>query len=379
MRDMLGTIVLDRSRAARPQIEEQMRDLILDGKLRPGTKLPSSSALAELLSTHVPTVHAALRPLVLEGLLSRAHRSGTFVREREKRITCAGIYYGDDFLTSKAFRMQAVVHGAIHAEIKRILFEMDINTSVWIDTRPVEIQNTPWPELVRAVERREIQAVISSTADRVHLDWLSALPVPSAHGSSWHRPNTVTDDGEMFWELSMRALAERGCHSVGIIARLFRHRPRDFEKAVEVASELGIAMRDEWTFTMDSDAPEGVMPNAGEGYAGFCTLWKRNERPDGLIVFPDALSSGVILALLEQGVRVPDDLAVVMHKDQDIDMFCPLPVTFVGSSARRRAEALVEQVMRQARGEACESVVLPYERTDSYMIPLNRDTIGRVA
>ena len=48
MDTILKAVTVDRSRAATPQIEEQVRELILDGKLEPGMKLPSTKALAEL-------------------------------------------------------------------------------------------------------------------------------------------------------------------------------------------------------------------------------------------------------------------------------------------------------------------------------------------
>jgi DNA-binding LacI/PurR family transcriptional regulator len=361
MEGPLNNVTIQRSRSGREQIQEQVRDLILSGKLAPGSKLPSTHELARRWNTHAPTVHAALRPLVREGLISRAHRTGTFVRKREEKLTCVGIYYAEDYLTTDTIR----VHAAIHAALKEQLNEMGIRTSVWIDPRPLAEQDQPWPELIRAVERREVQALITSTTDWPHLNWHNRLPIPTAHHTSASIPNRVLYDAGQFWDLSLRALAKQGCRSIGLIAKINPDHPEHLNKFVAVAGELNLQLRDEWMLTPRPDKPWGRRPTEHKGYEKFGEFWQLPERPDGLVVFPDAIAVGVVCGLIEKRVQVPADLKVVLHKDADVEMFCPVPVTFVTSRARDMARALIEQILKQTRGELCEPIILRYACAES--------------
>jgi GntR family transcriptional regulator len=63
------------------QIESQLRDFILSGALRPGTKLPTIRALARDASCSVITTQRAYRDLEEEGLILTRQGRGTVVAE----------------------------------------------------------------------------------------------------------------------------------------------------------------------------------------------------------------------------------------------------------------------------------------------------------
>ncbi len=70
--------------AARPKYE-RLRDHILaemrEGRLKPGTALPSEKRLAESLNVARSTVRQAMAALEQDGVVSRVHGKGTFVQE----------------------------------------------------------------------------------------------------------------------------------------------------------------------------------------------------------------------------------------------------------------------------------------------------------
>jgi GntR family transcriptional regulator len=61
------------------QIESQLRDFILSGELRAGTKLPTIRALASDLSCSVITTRRAYQDLEVEGLILTRQGRGTVV------------------------------------------------------------------------------------------------------------------------------------------------------------------------------------------------------------------------------------------------------------------------------------------------------------
>ena len=63
------------------QIESQLRDFILSGRLEPGTRLPSMRALAHDLSCSVITTRRAYEDLESEGFIRTRQGIGTVVAE----------------------------------------------------------------------------------------------------------------------------------------------------------------------------------------------------------------------------------------------------------------------------------------------------------
>jgi GntR family transcriptional regulator len=63
------------------QVEEQLRDLILDGYLKPETKLPSTRALARDLTCSVITTRRVYEDLEREGFIRTRSGRGTVVAE----------------------------------------------------------------------------------------------------------------------------------------------------------------------------------------------------------------------------------------------------------------------------------------------------------
>jgi GntR family transcriptional regulator len=63
------------------QVEEQIRDLILDGHLKPETKLPSTRALARDLTCSVITTRRVYEDLEREGFIRTRSGRGTVVAE----------------------------------------------------------------------------------------------------------------------------------------------------------------------------------------------------------------------------------------------------------------------------------------------------------
>ena len=78
------TLVLRPRAAAHPtyrQLYAALRDAILDGRLRPGVKLPSTRDLADRYSLARGTIVVAFEQLKSEGYLSGRVGSGTYVSE----------------------------------------------------------------------------------------------------------------------------------------------------------------------------------------------------------------------------------------------------------------------------------------------------------
>ena len=77
-----------------------------------------------------------------------------------------------------------------------------------------------------------------------------------------------------------------------------------------------------------------------------------------------------IAAVLEERVRVPQELKLVLGRNKEVDLLCPVPASFVEVSQREIAQALVAQVRKLYRGERCEPV-----EVGCRLIPAEEETV----
>lgn len=353
---------LSKFNSVQRQISEQLRQEIVQGKLAVGTKLPTAIELAASWGVSTCTVHNALAELVKAGLLKRQRGTGTFVAERKKRLTCAAIYYGADFWTGTELGFYRLLYTAIQTEFEK----QGVKTRLIIDSRTPGDQATVYPPLVDAIQSDEVQALVYSLGNRSITPTLRRLPIASAFFTSGLTiPNNVSLDLRQFLETSMDRLQSEGCRSIGLITNMTlenedgEHTPFH-SYFIEAAGERGLEIKNKWI----KSAPQHFL-SAGKferfGYDSFRSLWDQPERPDGLIVYPDMVVRGVLMAVTESRVSVPRDLKLALHRNEGIDILCPFPAFWTTSSATQVARALIAQIQRQFDGERIEPIQVPFQ------------------
>jgi DNA-binding LacI/PurR family transcriptional regulator len=374
-------------------VERQIRHRILSGHWGAGMRLPNRDQLAIEFNTSVFTIHRALTPLEQEGLIERKRRVGTIVKHHPAVLTCAGIYSGSGLLDEWEYAF----FRELSRELQRQLGGQNVESRLFADMRSTADHLKPLPELVRAVESREIQALFVVLSDQNTDPWLARLPVTASFNG--RMPNGVHADAAQLLRLGLTRLRERGCRTVGLISAI--RIPRDahgcyfhFYKAfTSIVADLGMQTRNPWVIT-----PAGrVADHEVYGYESFRRLWDaeassgalsetssgagidkardkgRDKHPDGLMVYPDTSARGVMTAALELGVRVPDDIKMVFHHNTGVNWLCPLPVDWVESDTSRWAAEMIRQVRQQKAGADVEPVSLNFElRTSETVTGRNR-------
>ncbi|MCB0718641.1 MAG: LacI family DNA-binding transcriptional regulator [Bacteroidetes bacterium] len=109
-------------------------------------------------------------------------------------------------------------------------------------------------------------------------------------------------------------LIETGCRSVGLIMASPRSVPSADRRRgyVKALTDAGIAV-DEDLISFDAEAGDGYTEDSG--YRTMCELLSRPRRPDGVFVTSDEQAIGVLRAMREHGLAVPDDISVVGFDD----------------------------------------------------------------
>lgn len=355
----LSKVQFDRPKVMYRQITERVREMIHSGELIPGSKLPTTAALAKAWDTQVATVHAALTPLVKEGLLLRYPKKGTFVQERPHAITHIGMYNPMDIASAPGQDFKRSVHAALAG----LLEAEGIALRILTDTRPESEHSKPLERLVRAADNREIQAVVAAGVGGDVLAWLTKLPIITSFYTTQPVPNRVAMDYEQAAELYVQALAAKGVRSIGLITHMEKvpSSPLSssgdlfFQTFLGAAQRAGLVVRDEWI----RGADHFVTELERWGYEQFHALWRLPNRPEGLAVFPGTSVRGVIMAALECQVKVPDQLHFAFHRNIESSILCPFPASWLESSGGEVAATLLEQVKRQFAGHPVRSTLLP--------------------
>lgn len=91
--------------------------------------------------------------------------------------------------------------------------------------------------------------------------------------------------------------------------------------------------------------------------------WVNGNRPaiDGVLCASDVIAMSALRALDEQGIRVPDDVAVVGYDDVMIARMASPPLTTLRQDVEAGGHLLVDLLFRKIAGEAVQSVKLAPE------------------
>jgi GntR family transcriptional repressor for pyruvate dehydrogenase complex len=89
------------------EVISRLREMIHNGELRPGDRLPPERDLARLLGVSRPTLRAGIRSLAAVGVLQSRQGAGTFVVKAD----------GPPSLDSSPLRLMASLHGFTNAEM----------------------------------------------------------------------------------------------------------------------------------------------------------------------------------------------------------------------------------------------------------------------
>ncbi|MFN6094117.1 MAG: substrate-binding domain-containing protein [Verrucomicrobiota bacterium] len=349
-------------RPATKEIGGHVRALIKNGTLPAGANIPSTKALAAAWSVFPNTVKLALDPLVKEGLLDRRQNRGTRVLDGHQKIRRLGIYenFGAiapadrDFLTS------------IQVELAQVLEKQNAELKIWIDSKK---SRKSLPEnLIEACGKREIDGVVASHTSQEILKAMKRLPVPFAALTSYRDcPSRVVFRYAELVENAVHRLAERGARRVAVISNVIPEPTTEisnrqdvshfYEIFAETAASLGLETRPNWVIHPASKKPVEI---ERFGYEAMKTLWKQKKRPDGLFIYPHTAVRGSLTALLELGVKIPEELKLVAHGNIETPILSPYPVDWITSSSREIVQAMVKQIQSVLDGNPAKPARLAF-------------------
>ncbi len=336
----------------RQAITRYFEEAIRGGSLPPGTVLPSSRELAQRLNTSCPNVHQALVPLVKAGLIERDRKRGTTVLEVEKHLKCVVIYVFHYSLDD----LPPFQHCLIE-QLGRQLEAAGIEPRVVVDNAS-QYGLRQMQKWALSGKIQGILPVFGGTGMKMLAPKLAELPVVMA------TPDDAVIDLPGMIQGALEHLRSEGVRKVGMITTVEhysldaagnRHESAFYQAFVAAAERLGLEWSPEHLEMIAT--PEEYLRTGSElaefGFTRGNRLFGRpaGERPEGVLVFPDQLITGVTLSIFQRHLRVPEDLKLVLHRNWEIGTTILTPCAQVGFSVAEVARSMVDHLRRRFSGE----------------------------
>jgi LacI family transcriptional regulator len=329
------------------QVALDIRRKIASGEMPVGTQLQPHREMAVSYGVSMMTINKALSGLVSEGLLHSRVGRGTFVAQRpadsEAGATTLGFVLRD--LSSPFFSLVA------HAAQQRadelgygVLFSSSSNRLDREEEQIRRFRDIGVSGLIIASMNRTyrisepIQALQDAGIPYVMVSYTDGADVPF-----------VGMDLDSAGYLAAQHLLAMGRRRIGYIGDKFDSimcelRGRGYRRALEQA---GLPVDPQFQFEYPF---EGEWTDYRSGYAIAERIANSENRPDAMFVFNDLGALGFLDGLLDRGIRVPEDIAVVGLDDIELAGRARIPLTTVRQPVDRIGALAVDHILARLRG-----------------------------
>ncbi len=344
------------------QVREDLRGQIESGLLPPGHRLLLEQDLAGQYGVSCVTVKHALRNLANEGLVVRIKRKGTFVSPG--RGSLSGAKLRTKMLAIIIPDIEDLFISAIYRGFAGVAHREGYGVSILSSDREIDKEC----ENIRSLgQRGEEGAVVFPNWGRANAEQIFELKrrrFPFVMVSRYFRDiptHYVIADNRAGACKAVEHLIRLGHRRIGCIGwvectavedRLAGYRLALGRHGIPYDEKLVRGILDE-----DRDKHVRVEP-AGGGYREMKRLLRLKQRPTAVFAVSDRLAVGAMRAVAEEGLRIPDDVAMVGF--DDVQYAADLDLTTVAQPAletgKKAAEILMNQIEEEALDKAGEGL-----------------------
>ncbi len=341
---MIDAIEFEKPQALYQQIVSGLEQQIYSGKLLPGDKLPTTLDMSKQFGLAKNTVQQALTVLVERGMVERTTGRGTFV---SKRVNCKtiAIVSGLNFLIQEPGRFFQLLCAELQARIE----EAGWTVKFYLPANEDDCDKMLF-DLSRDVTEGSIRGIFVNCGNASIKRWLTNdCQVPYFSGPLDVLGVSADVHNELYRGLSY--LLGRSRRRIAIITNYLRM----------VTQTISKARAD---FCPDARIDYFLSESAEES-AGYRIVKEkvcgRTGDFDALLVTNDFLCRGAMFGLMECGIRIPDDLAVLTHANKGINILSPVPLTRFEVDPGDYAACILDRLLAKLEGKKSNSTLRPPE------------------
>ena len=335
------------------QVEDDLREKIAQGEIKVGEQLESQQVLARRYGVSLITIKRALNDLISEGILFSRAGKGTFVARRTPgvdytRHPTIGLVLRD--LNSPFFSL-------ILQKVEELASENKYNLLLSSSANRLEKEE----DLVEHFLEIGVNGLIIASMSHVY----HATPViRKLHESGYpYVMVSYIEDEEIYWVgtdnvkggyLAGEHLAKLGYRKVGYINGEEGNLPgeRRKEGLLRALRDYGIEFNPKFEFRLRLRGEWNDYRSGYEIGEHFVTL---TDRPEAMFVYNDLSALGFQRAVLDRGLRVPDDVAIVGFDDIKRGQVAPVPLTTIRQPTDEIGAVAFEKLVKLMQNEPVES------------------------
>ncbi len=315
-------------------------------------KLPPERELMKQMGVSSSTIRLAIKELVKQGLVVSRHGSGT--------------YASQDIINGQ--RTIGVIFGVMNDDMMKSPFHLhlyhricqQIEDAGWLVRVYTLFHGTEqrdermYNNLIADGDNRKFCGVISMVAnnylDKRIFDVFDEHQIAQLNFDCDAPHSAVMLDYFALGRLGAEYFHKIGIRKIGIIgaAKMVNGAPSDdcagFLRGLQSYPEMTTC--DEWICN-------GVS-RMTYGYQAFKQIWSATEKPEGIVVSDDIVFIGVMIAMLQLGVRYPEDLKLVVQgtvEAKELNVFMPPRLMFsVADVASLAVNQIVDRVQKKIFG-----------------------------
>jgi DNA-binding LacI/PurR family transcriptional regulator len=160
----------------------------------------------------------------------------------------------------------------------------------------------------------------------------------------------VVGDSENGGYIAARHLLHMGFRRLGNLNGEPGNIPGDLRREgyLRAIAESGVQENPAFQFRLREG---GEAHDFASGYEIGTKITTMAERPDALFAYNDLSALGAMQALLEHGVHIPDDIALVGFDDIERSQYAPVPLTTVRQPTQAIGAKAMELLIRRIEGK----------------------------
>lgn len=350
-----------------------LKNLIAEGKLNAGDRLPSENELTERFGISRQTVRKAIGLLEEQGTVRRVRGSGTYVSfdrrenlERRNRIAVMTTYV-------ESYIFPKTIQG-----IEKILFERGYSVQISFTNNTLEREKNVLTDLIN---RDDVAGIIVEGTK-------SGLPNPNLYlyRQLMNRKIPIVFINTFYPELAVphvslndvkaaetavNYLIGKGHENIGAILKLDdgqgRLRYLGYLKAMEAA---GLPVTDSRLVWIDTDESKQL---------NYCRdkILNRVEECSALFCYNDQIAFQLIRMLGERGIRVPEDVSVISVDDSDLALHSEVQITSLPHPKEKLGAKAAEVLLDMIEGKKSANTVEFDTRVVERQSVAERKSIGK--
>lgn len=342
------------------QVADALRGDILDGLYQKRMLLPTEQLLCQQFNVSRQTVRQALSLLAAEGLIERRQGSGSHILPRQdpqtlpRRTVAVVTTYISNYIFPSILREIETVLSAnnsaptLYATQNQVSNERRILQALLEEKPPdgilVEGTKTGLPNPNLDLYRKLIN---------------KGVPMVFMHGIYPELSDciSVMDDNYGGSRQLVEYLYQKGHRSIsGIFKNDDIQGLQRYAGYTDALRDLGLPLEDQRVFWYNTESKALLLSDD--------SFW--NQASDvlhnctAIVCYNDEIASRLVGLLLKQGVRIPDEVAVVSFDNSPYSELSVLPITSLSHGEYNVGRMAAELLIRLLHGETCSSSLAPW-------------------